>query len=160
MIDLRFLYAIILGILPVSELRGGIPLAILYAKDHGIPIILAVLPVILANILIMFFIFYFLDNIHHILLKKNLYRKLFEKTLGRVQKKADKFEKKYNTAGFLALMFFVAVPLPGTGAWTGALISWLLDLDRKKSLLYISLGVLIAGIIVTLATLGVIGIFS
>ncbi len=157
--DLRFLYAIILSILPVSELRGGIPLAVLYAKEHGIPIILAVLPVILANILIVFFIFFFFDNLHHILMKKNFYRKFFEKTLGKLQKKVDRFEEKYNTTGFVALMIFVAIPLPGTGAWTGALISWLLDLDRKKSLFYISLGVIIAGIIVTLATLGVIGIF-
>ena len=77
-----------------------------------------------------------------------------------MQKKVDKFEKKYNTTGFLALMIFVAIPLPGTGAWTGCLISWFLDLDRKKSLLYISLGVLIAGIITTLASLGIINIFS
>lgn len=158
--DLRFLYAIILSILPLSELRGGIPLAILFARDNGIPIILAISSVILANILIIFFVFYFLDNIHHALTRNNLYKRIFEKYLGKFQKKVDVFEKKYQSAGFLALMIFVAVPLPGTGAWTGVLISWLLDLDRKKSIFYISLGVLIAGIIVSLATLGIIGIFS
>jgi len=159
-LDLRFVYALILSVLPVSELRGGLPLAILYAKDHSIPILLVFSAIVLMNILVIFFLFYFLDNFNHVLLRVNFYRKFFEKTLGRFQKKVDKFEKKYKSAGFLALMTFVAVPLPGTGAWTGVLISWLLDLDRKKSILAISLGVLAAGIIVLLATLGIIGIFS
>lgn len=158
--DLRFVYALILSVLPVSELRGGLPLAILYAKDHGIPVLLAFSAVVLLNILVIFFIFYFLDNFNHVLLRIKIYRRFFERHIKRIQKKVDKFEVKYKSAGFLALMFFVAVPLPGTGAWTGVFISWLLGLDRKKSILAISLGVLIAGIIVLLATLGVMKIFS
>ena len=54
----------------------------------------------------------------------------------------------------MALVLFVAVPLPGTGAWTGCLLSWLLDLDRKKSILAISIGVLIAGLFILFGTLG------
>ena len=61
--------------------------------------------------------------------------------------------------GFLALVLFVAVPLPGTGAWTGCLASWLLGLERKKSILAIACGVLIAGIYVLLGTMGIIGLF-
>jgi len=77
----------------------------------------------------------------------------------RFQKKVDKFEKRYETLGFLALVLFVSIPLPGTGAWTGCLISWSLGLDRKKSIIVISLGVLIAGIIILLGTLGFINLF-
>lgn len=158
--DLRFLYAIILSVLPISELRGGLPLAILYAKDHGIPVLLVFLTIVLANVIVIFFVFYFLDNLNKVLMNNKTYKKFFERRMEKMQKKIDKFEEKYKSAGFWALMIFVAVPLPGTGAWTGVLISWILDLDRKKSILAISLGVFIAGIIVLLATLGILNVFS
>jgi uncharacterized membrane protein len=158
--DLRILYAIILSFLPISELRGGLPLAILYAIDNKIPIILIFLAIVLVNILGFLFAFYFLDNIHNLFMKIKIYKRFFEKYALKLQKKADKFEKSYKNLGFLALMIFVAVPLPGTGGWTGALISWFLGLNRKKSIIYISLGVLIAGIIILLGTLGIIRIFS
>jgi uncharacterized membrane protein len=152
--DLRLLWAIILTIMPVTELRVGLPVAILYAIDQNIPILLIFSLIVLLNILIIFFIFYFLDHLHHIFLKFGPYRKLFEKYIGKFQKKVDKFEKKYETLGFLALVLFVAVPLPGTGAWTGCLLSWLIGLDRKKSILAISIGVLIAGLFILFGTLG------
>lgn len=159
--DLRFIYALILSVLPVSELRGGLPLAVLYARDHSIPIMLAFSAVVLLNILVIFFIFFFLDNFNHVLLKINFYRKFFERHIERTQKKVDKFEIRHKSAGFLALFFLTAIPIPVVGgAWTAVLFSWILDLNRRKSILAISLGVLAAGIIVLLATLGIIGIFS
>ncbi len=158
--DLRLLYAIILSFLPISELRGGLPLAILYAIDNKIPIVLIFLVIVFVNILGFFFAFFFLDNIHHLFMKIKIYKRFFEKYAVKLQKKADKFEKSYKNLGFLALFLFVAVPLPGTGGWTGALVSWFLGLDRKKSIISISLGVLMAGIIVLLGTLGIIKIFS
>jgi len=78
----------------------------------------------------------------------------------RFQKKVDKFEKRYESIGFLALVLFVGIPLPGTGAWTGCLVSWILGLNRKKSIFAISLGVLIAGVLILLGTLGFISWFS
>lgn len=140
--------------LPVIELRGGIPLAVNYAIKNNIPSFLAFFLCVIANILIIFFIFYFLDNLHKVFLKNSLYNKLFNLHIKKMQKKVDKFEEKYSAIGFLALVLFVAVPLPGTGAWTGSLISWLLDLDRKKSILAISTGVILAGILVLLMTFG------
>tara|TARA_B100001971_G_scaffold199045_1_gene209264 strand:- start:324 stop:605 length:282 start_codon:yes stop_codon:yes gene_type:complete len=89
-----------------------------------------------------------------------IYRKIFDKFLEKFRKKVDKFERKYESFGFLALVLFVAIPLPATGAWTGCLTSWLLGLDRKKSILAISLGVIIAGVLILLGTLGVINLFS
>ena len=157
--DLKLLWAVLLTIMPVTELRVGLPVAILYAIEHSLPIWLIFSLIVLLNILIIFFIFYFLDNIHHIFLKFNPYRKLFERHVKKLQKKVDTFEKKYETLGFLALVLFVAVPLPGTGAWTGCLLSWLLDLDRRKSILAISLGVLIAGLFILLGTLGFLNLF-
>jgi uncharacterized membrane protein len=159
--DFKLLIALILSMLPISELRGGLPLAIVYANQHQIPIYLVFSLIVLANILAIFIAFYFLDNIHkHLLLKVKSYKKFFDSFINKLQKKVDKFENKYSTMGFLALTIFVAIPLPGTGAWTGCLISWLLNLDRKKSLLSIALGVLIAGILMLLGTLGFLKIFS
>ena len=152
--DLRLLWAVILTIMPVTELRIGLPVAIFYAIEQNIPIWLIFSLIVLLNVLIIFFIFYFLDHFHHIFLKFNPYKKLFEKYVEKFQKKVDKFEKKYETLGFLALVLFVAVPLPGTGAWTGCLLSWLVGLDRKRSILAISIGVLIAGLFILFGTLG------
>jgi len=158
--DLRLLLAIILAMLPVSELRGGLPLAIVYAKAHNIPLLLIFLLIVMANILIIFFVFYFLDKIHPKLLKIKFYKKIFETYINKIQKKTKKFEEKYSVIGFLALTLFVAIPLPATGAWSGCLISWLLNLDRKKSILSIASGVLIAGVLMLLGTLGFLQIFS
>ena len=75
-------------------------------------------------------------------------------------RKVDKFEKRHKLLGFAALTLFVAIPLPGTGAWSGSLVSWLLDLDRKKSIISIALGILIAGVIICLATLGLLNLLN
>jgi len=158
--NLRILWIIILSVLPVSELRGSLPLAIIYANEYNIPIAMIFSLVVLLNILAIFIAFYFLDNIHNFLLKNRFYKKRFESYLERFQKKVDKFERRYSALGFLALTFFVAIPLPVTGAWSGALLSWILDLDRKKSILSISLGVIIAGILMLLGTLGFLSLLS
>lgn len=158
--DLRFLYSVILTVLPVTELRIGLPLAITFARDNNIPVFLVFSAIILLNILVIFFIFYFLDIIHKNLMKSKFYKRKFEKFLNRFQKKVDKFERKYSAVGFIALTLFVAVPFPGTGVWSGSLASWLLELDRKKSIVAISLGVIIAGILTLFGTLGVINAFS
>jgi len=159
--DLKIVYAIILSMLPISELRGGLPLAIVYANEHNISIALIFSLIVLANILVVVLLFYFLDNIHTVFLRINFYKKFFEKHVSKLQTRLDKFEKKYTAMGFLALTLLVALPLPIIGgAWTGVLIAWLLDLDRKKSMLAISLGVLIAGILVLVGTLGFLKIFS
>ena len=153
--DLRFLYALILTIMPVTELRAGLPLAMAFAVDKGIPLIWMFILIVTLNILVIFFIFYFFDVMHGRFMRFNFYRKSFEKFLIRLQKKIDKFERRYSALGFVTLVLFVAVPLPGTGAWTGSILSWILGLDRKKSILAISLGVVLAGILVFAGTLGI-----
>ena len=158
--DLRILYALFLTIMPVTELRVGLPIAVIYAIDHNIPIFLIFLTIILTNILIIFFIFYFLDNLNSFFMKFNFYNRIFRKFLKKFQKKVNKFEKRYKTIGFLALILFVAIPLPRTGVWTGSLLAWILNLNRKKSIISISLGVIIAGILVLIGTLGFINLFS
>ena len=158
--DLRLLYAIFLSMLPISELRGGIPLAIIYANENNIPSFFVIFLMILFNLLAIFIAFYFLDHIHKLLLRFKFYKKAFNSYLKKIQKKIDTFEKQHSALGFLALTIFVAIPLPATGAWSGCLIAWILKLDRKKSILGISLGVIMAGILVSLGTFGILNIFS
>jgi len=139
---------ILLSMLPISELRGAIPLAVFSGSSFW-PILIFV--AILANIAVVPFIFYFLDNIHNSFMKINVYRKVFENTANRTRKR---IESKIGTkAEFLALYFLVAIPLPMTGAYTGSLAAWLFGLSRKKSLQYIIYGVVTAGIITSLITL-------
>ena len=137
-----YLLSTLLGILPISELRGAIP----YAYLNGVPIWLAYVVGVLSNATVPFLGFLFFETFHKLLDKWGFYHRLFEKTVDRARKKVGDKVSKY---GLLGLMLFVGIPLPVTGAWTGILGAWVLGLDRKKSILFILLGVLISGIIVS-----------
>lgn len=154
--NFSFLWAILLSMSPISELRGGIPYAILSGINPATAFILCVL----ANIIIIFLIFFFLDFLHSSFMNISFYRKMFGYFLERTRKRIDKVERNMGIYGFLALTAFVAIPLPVTGAWTGSLIAWALGLERKRSILAIAIGVLIAGVIILIATLGIANLFS
>jgi len=155
LLDWQFIIAILLSMAPVIELRGGMPIAIHYALTHNISILLTFFLIVLANIVVIFIIFFFLDFLHEKFLKFRAYKRFSDFYLSKVRRKADNVEKKMGNWGFFALAIFVGIPLPGTGAWTGTIIAWLLGLERKRSILSIALGVLIAGILVFLATIGI-----
>lgn len=157
--NFKIIYALILTVLPVSELRIGLPMALSYAVEENIPLMLVFSLIVLLNILLIFFVFYFLDRIHCFLVEVKIYKRFFNFYLKRLQRRIDKFEARYSTQGFLALMLFVAVPLPGTGAWSGCLVAWLLGLERKRSILAISIGVIAAGILILIGTLGIFRFF-
>ena len=155
----KLLLSFILSFLPVSELRGGLPLAVSYALDKGISVFIVFVPIILINILAIFFVFFFLEFIHVHLLKIRVYEKLFGIYINKIRKRVDKVEKNLPSYGYLTLTLYTAIPLPITGAWTASLIAWTIGLEKKKSIAYIALGVLIAGVVVLLTTLGVINAF-
>lgn len=136
--------SIIWSILPISEIRGGLPVAIASGLNPYFAFVICVI----ANCLAIPITFFFLDYLHRFFLRFDFYRNMFEKHLEKAQKK---IESSIGTMGeFIALMLFVGVPLPMTGAYTGALLAWFFRMNRKKAYLSISLGVLIAGIIVSL----------
>lgn len=158
--ELGIIWGIILTLIPTIELRGGLPVALYSIRNESIFLILLIfLIILLINILIIFIVFWFLDYLHSWFMKIKFYRILFEKNLKRIQKRVDKIENKTGLALFVALALIVAIPLPGTGAYTGTLVAWLLELERKKSIASISIGVLIAGIIILIATLGAFNLF-
>ncbi len=150
------LYSIVLSALPISELRGGIPLAI----AGGYPIWLVFVVCALANIAIILPVWFFLDYLHVHLEKLGFYKRFSDRILDNVRKRTDKIEANMKLYGWLALTIFVGVPLPVTGAYTASLAVWILALERKKSFVFIALGVLVSASIVTLVTVGAINFFK
>ena len=156
----QLIYAIILTLLPITELRVGLPVAVNYALENNLPIFPIFMLILILNILVIFLVFLFLDYLHTKFLELRIYRKTFDFYMGRMRKKADKVERRMGSLGFVALAMFVAIPLPGTGAWAGCLVAWYLGLDRKKSILAISFGIAIAALIILFASLGFLKFFS
>jgi len=144
---MQWLWVVMLAMLPISELRGAIPLAVGIYKLNpyaSIPLIVA------ANFLPVPFILKFLGPVERFLRKWKFWDKLMTRIFERTRRKTRKSIEKWES---LALILFVAIPLPVTGAWTGSLAAYLFGLDFKKSLLCIFIGVVIAGAIVTTAVM-------
>ena len=137
--------------IPVIELRGGIP----FGVAHGLSPWTAFFTCVIGNMIPIPFIILFVRQIFDLLKKSPKIKSLIVKIEKRAHVKAD-IVRKYSVLG---LCIFVAIPLPGTGAWTGALIAALLDMRLKTALPTIFLGVVIAGLIITSLTYGFIQIF-
>ena len=135
-------YAILLSLLPIAELRGGIP----YAIANNINPFIAYFICVGANVLAFPIVFFFLEFLHPLFLKIDLYKNLFDKFVIKTREKLNDKIKKY---GFWGLMLFVMIPLPVTGAYTGSFAAWLFNIPKKKAFLSVVLGVVISGVIVT-----------
>lgn len=144
--------AFIVSCLPILELRGGL----FAAKLMDIEFFKAFAICFIGNLLPIPFILLFIRQIFSLLKKHKKIEELIDKLEARSIRKA-KNVKKYRLWG---LFFFVAIPLPGTGAWTGALIADLLDIRIKHSLPVIALGVFVAGIIVSILSYGLLGLLG
>lgn len=131
-----------LCLLPISELRGGLP----YALSHGMPLIPALLFCVALNMLVGPLVFLFLSTLHRLLSHLNAYRHLFDKIVERARRK---LKAKVDRYGYWGLVVFVGIPLPVTGAYTGALGAWILGMEPKRSSLFIAIGVTLAAAIVT-----------
>ncbi len=141
--------AFIISMVPLLELRGGL----LAASLLNVGILTAVPLCIIGNLIPIPFILWFITPIFTALKKTKLFRPLVEKLEKKAMGKSDKIEKGY----FWGLALFVGIPLPGTGAWTGALIASLLNIPFKKSFPAILLGIGIATIIMSLVSYGLLG---
>ncbi|MBS6195941.1 MAG: small multi-drug export protein [Clostridiales bacterium] len=139
----------IISLMPILELRGGL----LAGSLLKVPEVQAIPISIIGNILPIPFILLFIKQIFKWMKKIRLFRGLVEKLEKRAMGKSDQI-KKYE---FVGLMLFVGIPLPGTGAWTGALIASLLGIDIKKSSLAILCGVLIATVIMYVVSYVLVG---
>ncbi len=149
----KIIHALILSLLPISELRGGIP----YAVAHDINLVTAFFLCVASNMLVIPIMYIFLETVHKIFYKVKIYRIIFDKYVDRTRKKAEKNVARF---GYWGIMLFVAIPLPVTGAYTGTTAAWLLKLQKRKSFWYLALGVVIAGVIVSVATVTGIGLMK
>jgi uncharacterized membrane protein len=145
------LWAALLSLLPISELRGAIPFAI----ARGVPWYFAYPFAAGLNALVAPICWVFLSSLHKFFLKLaekpffSWYKRLFERFVERARFKLHTNLEKW---GWLGLALFVAIPLPVTGAWTGVLGAWILGLSKKRTLAAVIVGVIIAGAIVTAVT--------
>jgi uncharacterized membrane protein len=136
----------LISMLPIFELRGGIPVGIAVFKLHPAAVYAAC---VLFNLVPVLPILFLLLPLKRALERIPLFRRFFDLLLRRVERNRRLIERSRE----FGLLFFVAIPLPVTGAWTGALIAVIMGLKTAKSFLFIALGVLTAGVIVTLITL-------
>ncbi len=137
----------IVSMLPLIELRGGLIAAALL----NINFFKAFIVCYIANILPVPFILWLIRIVLNWMATIKLFKKIVNWLNEKVQKKKGKIEKY----GYLGIFLFVGIPLPGTGAWTGALIAAMLDMDRKKSFVAIAIGIFAAGVIMSILSYGI-----
>jgi uncharacterized membrane protein len=129
-------------LLPISELRGGLP----YALSHGLPLVPSLVFCIILNALVGPLVFFFLSTLHRALSHLKAYRYVFERLVERARRK---LKTKVDRYGYWGLVIFVGIPLPITGAYTGALGAWILGMKPRRSSLFIAIGVVMAAAIVS-----------
>jgi uncharacterized membrane protein len=141
-----WLWTGVLTLLPIAELRGGLP----YALFRGIPWIQAFPFCVILNAMVAPLGYVLLDTIHRLLYRWSFYSNIFDRLVERARKKLAGPVERY---GFWGVMIFVGIPLPVTGAWTGTLGAWVLGLSRRQTILAVFGGVFIAGLIVSAVVL-------
>ncbi|MBQ5321072.1 MAG: small multi-drug export protein [Oscillospiraceae bacterium] len=144
----KLIVSILVSMVPVIELRGGIPIAVALGLDP----VEAMIACIIGNMLPIPFILIFLERF--LIWMKN-WGGIFSKAAIWLEERAEKKGKALERGLILGLIILVAIPLPGTGAWTGALVASVLKIPVKKSIPAIFVGVIIAALIVILVTYGV-----
>ncbi len=154
LISMKFgkeLIVFIISLLPLLELRGGLIAASLLQLNPLTGYIVS----IIGNIIPVPFILLFINKILEWM--RNSKVKWLNKVAKWLDKKANKNKSKIEKYGYLGLVLFVGIPLPGTGAWTGCLIASVLEMDKKKSFFSVMLGVLMASIIMMIISYGILG---
>ena len=140
----KYLLVFFVSMVPLIELRGAIPIGLSNFLGDPLPVLPLYIACIIGNMLPVPIIFFFA-------------RKFFTFCLEKGKKGGEALQAKAGKGLYVALFLFVGIPLPGTGAWTGTLAASFLDMDFKKSVIAVMAGVILAGIIMGLASLGVFG---
>ncbi len=150
----KYFWIFFISMLPLIEIRG----AVLYASAQSIPLLPALIVGLIGNMLPVPFIYYFARKFLSWGSDKPYIGKIFTFFLDRGESAGQKLIQKAGRSLYVALFLFVAIPLPGTGAWTGILASSILDMDFKRSVLATIGGVITAAIIVYLTMSGILQI--
>ena len=157
---LQYLICFFISMVPIFVLRGAIP----YGIAQGLNVFLLYPICIIGNMLPVPIIFFFARKVLIWGKDKKYIGKFFTFCYNKGEKGGEKLKKKAGKGLFIALMLFVGIPIPGTGAWTGTLAASFLDMGFKKSVIAVICGVILAGIIMGVASyavkMGMGGIFS
>lgn len=155
----KILLVLLVSMVPLIELRGAIPIAI--GMDLGLPEWAVLIIAIIGNLIPIPIIYFFAQKVLKWGQKCKIkwFKKFCNFCLEKGKKAGEKMLKKAKGGVYLGLFLFVAIPIPGTGAWTGTLAASILDLDFKKSMLAIIAGVITAGLVMLLASLGLFRVF-
>ena len=145
----QYLIIFFISMVPLIELRGAIPNSQLF----GLPIVQSFIICIIGNMLPIPIIYLFARKVLEWGADKPVIGKFFTFCLEKGEKGGKKLQEKAGKGLFIALMLFVGIPVPGTGAWTGTLAASILDMDFKSTVAAVLLGVLLAGIIMMVASL-------
>jgi uncharacterized membrane protein len=148
----KYFWVLLISMVPLIEIRGAIPYAVLW----GLPLVPSIIVAVIGNMIPVPFIFLFARKVLEWGKDKKLIGPFFTWCLQKGEKGGRKLEEKAGRGLYWALFLFVGIPLPGTGAWTGMLAASILNMDFKKSTLAALGGVLLAGaIMLALSLLGV-----
>ena len=153
----KYLLIFLVSMVPLIELRGGVPIAV----GMGLPYFKALIVCIIGNMLPVPIIYFFARKVLEWGKDKPYIGKFFTYCIEKGERGGQKLVKKAGRGGlFIALMLFVGIPLPGTGAWTGTLAASFLNMGIKSTTLSVVLGVILAGIIMGLASTGVFSVIG
>ena len=153
----KYIAVFLVSMVPLVELRGAIPIS----QGFGMPLVWSYIICVIGNMLPVPVIYFFARKVLHWGADKKYIGKFFSYCLEKGEAAGHRLMKKAGRGGlFLALMLFVGIPIPGTGAWTGTLAASFLDMGIKTTALSVSLGVIIAGIIMGAASMAGIHVFG
>lgn len=150
----KYLWVFFISMLPIIELRGAIPVS----QALELPLVASYIIAIIGNMLPVPFIFLFARKFLEWGADKKVIGKICSFFLQKGNSAGEKLSAKAGKGLFIALMLFVAIPLPGTGAWTGTLGASVLNMKFRQTVLAVMAGVLIAGVIMALASAGIFGV--
>ena len=148
---LNYIIIFLISMVPLVELRG----ALIYSQAIGMPLLASYIICVIGNMLPVPVIYLFARKVLEWGADKKYIGKFFTFCIEKGHKGGAKLKEKAGSGLFVALMLFVGIPIPGTGAWTGTLAASFLDMGFKKSVIAVLLGVLMAGIIMGLVSAGV-----
>lgn len=147
-----WLWLILLAMMPISEIRGAIPYGIL----KKLPLVPVIIISVVANIIAGILVFFFLNKIERLFLHWQLFNRFYQRIVERARRKIKKAVDKY---GWIGVAIFIGIPLPFTGVWTGVLGSYLIGLEKKRTIIAVIIGVMCAATIVTITMLTGITLF-
>ena len=158
---IQYLICFIISMVPLVELRGAIPVAYIFkAANPDFNLFLGYIIIAIGNMIPVPIIFFFARKVLEWGADKPVIGRFFTFCLEKGHRGGEKLQEKTGRGLYVALFLFVGIPVPGTGAWTGTLAASLLDMDFKKSIIAVMLGVILAGLIMGVGVTGIVELYK